>query len=41
MIKNTISNLGIGKFDIFLDETNRNHSISNESLEIILKDMEK
>ena len=40
-VKNTVSNLGIGKFDIFLDETNRNHSISNESLEIILKDMEK
>ena len=40
-VKNIMSNLGIGKFDIFLDETNRNHSISNESLEIILKDMEK
>lgn len=40
-VKNTLSKLGVGKFDIFLDETNKNHSISDESLEIILKDMEQ
>lgn len=40
-IKNSISNLGKGTFDIFLDETNKKHSISEESLGVILKDMEK
>jgi len=39
-IKNTVSNLGTGKFDIFLDENNNKHSISDESLGIILNDME-
>ena len=39
-VKQEISNLGKGKFDVFLDENNRKHSISEESLKIILKDME-
>ena len=39
-VKNTVSNLGKGKFDIYLDETNNKHSISDESLGMILKDME-
>jgi hypothetical protein len=39
-IKETISNLGKGTFEIFLDENNLKHSISKETLEIILKDME-
>lgn len=40
-IKNTVSSLGKGTFDIFLDETNNKHSISDESLGVILKDMER
>ena len=40
-IKNSVLNLGKGKFDIFLDETNTKHSISDDSLGVILKDMER
>jgi len=39
-IQQIISDLGQGQFEIFLDEKNLKHSISEESLEIILKDME-
>ena len=38
-IKQEISNLGKGRFDVFLDENNKKHSISEESLKIILNDM--
>jgi hypothetical protein len=38
-IKQIISNLGHGQFEIFLDENNLKHSISKESLEIIIHDM--
>jgi hypothetical protein len=38
-IKNIISKLEKGKFDIVLDEMNKKHSISNQSLKIILNDM--
>lgn len=40
-IKNSVLNLGKGTFDIFLDETNKKHSISDESLGVILKDMKR
>lgn len=39
-IKNLILKLEKGSFDIFLDEVNKKHSISENSLDIILKDME-
>jgi len=38
-IKNLILKLEKGKFNIFLDEINKKHSISNSSLELILNDM--
>jgi len=38
-IKNVISKLEKGTFNIFLDEINKKHSISNSSLELILNDM--
>jgi len=38
-IKQIISNLGHGQFEMFLDENNLKHSISKESLEIIIHDM--
>ena len=39
-VKQAISNLEKGQFEIFLDENNLKHSISKESLQIILKDLE-
>jgi hypothetical protein len=38
-VKNLILKLEKGKFNIFLDETNKKHSISDSSLELILNDM--
>lgn len=38
-VKQTVSDLGKGKFGIFLDENNKNHSISDESLDVILQNM--
>jgi hypothetical protein len=38
-IKNLLLKLEKGKFDIFLDEINKKHSISDSSLELILTDM--
>lgn len=39
-VKKTVSKLGKGKFEIFLDDTNKQHSISDKSLDIILRSME-
>ena len=39
-IKKSISDLGKGKFEVFLDINNEKHSISEESLAIILKNIE-
>lgn len=39
-IKKTVSDLGKGKFEVFLDTHNKMHSISDESLDIILKSIE-
>mgnify|MGYP006104323083 CR=1 FL=1 len=40
-IKNTVNNMETGYFDIFLDDTHKEHIISEESLEIIISEMEK
>lgn len=39
-IKNRLLTLGQGKFSVFLDEDNLQHSISDKSLEMILKNMQ-
>ena len=38
-IQSTLSKLGKGKFEIHIDDTHKNHKISNHALEIILNDM--
>lgn len=40
-IKDKISKLGQGNFSVFLDEDNKQHSISDRSLEVILTNMKK
>lgn len=40
-VKQTISTLGEGEFDIFLDENNKKHNISEEALKMILENMEQ
>lgn len=39
-IKKSISELGKGKFEVFLDVNNKKHSVSDESLVMILKNIE-
>jgi len=39
-IKNVIFNLGAGSFDVFLDDTHREHKISDAALESIIDDLE-
>lgn len=41
VIKNNVASLGKGKFDIFLDEENKKHSISDQSLNRIINDMKE
>ncbi|MDC0186970.1 hypothetical protein OAJ08_02150 [Candidatus Nitrosopelagicus sp.] len=38
-IKNIVSNIGTGYFDIFLDDTHKEHIISENSLEIIINEI--
>jgi len=38
-IQSTLSKLGKGEFEIHIDDTHKNHKISNHALEIILNDM--
>ena len=38
-VKNTLSKLNNGHFDIFLDDTHRTHKISDKALEIIIQSM--
>lgn len=40
IIKQRVASLGQGKFSIFLDEENKQHSISEKSLKVILQDMQ-
>jgi len=40
-IKQVISHLGKGRFDVYLDENNKNHSISSTALEKILDEMSR
>lgn len=39
-VKNTVAKLGEGKFDVFLDSNNKKHSVSDESLQTIMHDIE-
>lgn len=39
-IKERLSILGRGNFSVFIDEENKDHSISNKSLEVILQNMQ-
>jgi len=38
-IQSALSKLGKGEFEIHIDDTHKNHKISNHALEIILNDM--
>ena len=40
-IKNIISDLGAGYFDVFLDDTHREHKISEAALKIIINDLKR
>ena len=40
IVKNSVNSFDSGEFEIILDKNNKKHSISNESLEKILDDME-
>jgi hypothetical protein len=40
-IKERLSKLGSGNFSVFLDEENKQHSISDRSLDVILQNMQK
>ena len=39
-LKKSISDLGKGKFEVFLDINNKKHSISEESIDVILENIE-
>ncbi|WP_268544236.1 hypothetical protein [Candidatus Nitrosotenuis cloacae] len=39
-IKNTMSKLGLGTFDVYLDDTHREHKISEHALNLIINNMD-